>query len=486
MYASVCIVSSPDRDRSKYSPVAHCLLQQTHTLVVAEFSCQVGMRFRRLQTSCPSGQMRWSLATQLRASVEKRGYTDPYIDAKEGPQQRPGGHSRRYPPAWWEMREPLDTNVDLENPMSETTRIAAAQTANRTIPFRVGGPAEALIKVEQNIEALVALANRAADEGCDIVAFPEDCLGPLEWEAGHWKEVDDLLLPAGEMLQDRFAAVARERHMAIVYCNDLLGTSVTDSTPVPVYNTAVLLGSDGTELGRYRKVQPTLSERHRALGDAFPVFDVPAIGPVGMCICYDMVFPETTRALALGGADLVFHCTMGGASFGDGDASLAAFRTRAADNFIYLVVSFRGGGSMIIGPKGQILAEAEGGGDCIVAADVDLTSGREAGDSLGGMTKDFRARLFRERNPAAYRILTDEHPPALTRLRHVEVPSEAEAAALFAEAITTGTERFYEAERLQKAGEMAAAREIFADLGARFGTLWMGTVARQRLAELDG
>ena len=74
---------------------------------------------------------------------------------------------------------------------------------------------------------------------------------------------------------------------------------------------------------------------------------------------------------------------------------------------------------MIIGPKGQILAQAEDGDDCIVAADVDLGGGCGAGDALGGTTKDFRARLFRERNPAAYRILTDENPPALERLRDV-------------------------------------------------------------------
>ncbi|MDA0334463.1 MAG: carbon-nitrogen hydrolase family protein [bacterium] len=368
--------------------------------------------------------------------------------------------------------------------MQDTIRIAAAQTANRTIAFRIGGPQEALEKVRHNLDVLVVLAHQAADEGCNIVAFPEDCLGTLEWEAGHWKEVHDLLEPAELLLQDRFAQVARERDMAIVYCNDLLGDVGRDRTR-PVFNTAVLIGADGTELGRYHKVQPTLSERHRALGDCFPVFDVPHIGPVGMCICYDMVFPETTRALALGGADLVFHCTMGGASFGEGDASLAAFRTRAADNFLYLVVAFRGGGSMIIGPRGQILAEAANSGDCIVAADVDLTSGREAGDALGGMTQDFRARLFRERNPAAYRILTDEHPPALDRLQHVPVPSAAEAAALFAEGITTGSERFYEAERLEKAGDLSKAREIFADLGARFGTLWMGTAARERLTRLD-
>ncbi len=361
-----------------------------------------------------------------------------------------------------------------------TIRIAAAQTANRTIPFRVGGPAQALVQVEENVEALLALVYEAADQGCAIVALPEDCLGTLEWEAGHWQDVHELLQPAGAMMLERLADAARERNMAIVCCNDLPG----DAGGSEVYNTAVLIGADGEEVGRYRKVQPTLGERHRTPGDAFPVFDVAGVGSTGMCICYDMVFPETTRALALNGADLVFHCTMGGASFGDGDASLAAFRTRAADNFLYLVVAFRGGGSMIVGPRGQILAQAETTGDCLVAADVDVTTGRAAGDALGGTTADFRARLFRERNPAAYRVLTDENPPALARLRHVAVPTEAEASAMFAEGITTGSERFYEAERLQAAGDIEAARSIYQDLGARLGTLWMGTAARQRLAQL--
>lgn len=361
-------------------------------------------------------------------------------------------------------------------------RIAAAQTANRTIPFRIGGAPEALARVEENLAALVSLAHKAADEGCTIVAFPEDCLGTLEWEAGHWHEVEELLRPASEMMLQRLGAVAREHQMAIVCCNDVPDVVEGETH---IFNTAILLGADGTEVGRYRKVQPTLSERHRTPGDAFPVFDVAGVGPTGLCICYDMVFPETTRALALNGADLVFHCTMGGASFGEGDASLAAFRTRAADNFLYIVVAFRGGGSMIIGPKGQVLVQAEQGGDCIVSADVDLASGRSAGDALGGTTADFRARLFRERNPAAYSILTDQHPPALARLMDVAVPTEAEASAMFAEGITTGTERFYEAERLQAAGDFDGARVIYQDLAARLGTLWMATASRDRLAKLQ-
>lgn len=360
-----------------------------------------------------------------------------------------------------------------------SVRLAAAQTANRTIPFRVGGPDAALAKVRENLEALVALAEQAADAGCDLVAFPEDCLGTLEWEAGHWDVVHELLRPAGQVMLARLGEVARARGIRIVCCNDLSADGGDE-----VYNTAVLLGVDGAEVGRYRKVQPTWSERHRTPGDDFPVFDVPSVGATGLCICYDMVFPETTRALALNGADLVIHCTMGGASFGEGDASLAAFRTRAADNFLYLVVAFRGGGSLVVGPKGQILAQAEGGGDELVLADVDLAAGREAGDALGGTTADFRARLFRERNPAAYGVLTAAEPPALARLRHVAIPTAAEASERFAEALTTGTERFYEAERLQQAGRAPEARAIYEELARRFDGLWMGRVSVERLRNL--
>ena len=105
-------------------------------------------------------------------------------------------------------------------------------------------------------------------------------------------------------------------------------------------NTAILLGRDGAEIGRYHKVNLPLAEQNRKRGDSFPVFETPELGGIGMCICYDMVFPETSRALALGGADVVFHLTMGGASAaGLGDE---AFMTRAADSEVYLIVSWRG------------------------------------------------------------------------------------------------------------------------------------------------
>ena len=42
-------------------------------------------------------------------------------------------------------------------------RVGAAQTANRTIPFRIGDAEVALRQVEKNLDSLVALAERVAE-----------------------------------------------------------------------------------------------------------------------------------------------------------------------------------------------------------------------------------------------------------------------------------------------------------------------------------
>jgi hypothetical protein len=199
-----------------------------------------------------------------------------------------------------------------------------------------------------------------------------------------------------------------------------------------------------------------------------------------MLICYDMVFPDTPRCLALAGADLVFVPTLGGAALGDGDISTAAFRTRAVDNYLYLVVAKRGGGSMVISPRGQIIARAEGADDLAVA-EIDPFGGREGGDAFNTQ-RDFRGRLFRERVPGAYGILTDPNPPALAR-----VPSNItreEAIRIFSTALTTGEERFTRAEALARAGKKEEAIRIFEELCVECRTSWVERAARERLRAL--
>src|SRR5258708_3230195 len=138
-----------------------------------------------------------------------------------------------------------------------------------------------------------------------------------------------------------------------------------------------------------------IHELYKKRGDGFPVFPTTDLGTVGMLICYDMVFPEAPRCLALAGAGIIFHPPPGGAAIGDNDISRAAFRTRAVENFVYLVVSERGSGSLMVSPQGKVLAEGKGLDD-IAIADIDPTPGRSGGDSMNSQ-EDMRTRLFRER-----------------------------------------------------------------------------------------
>src|SRR5258705_1978964 len=129
---------------------------------------------------------------------------------------------------------------------------------------------------------------------------------------------------------------------------------------------------------------------------------------------------------------------MGTAAIGDDDIGTQALRVRAAENFIWIVVAERGNGAMIISPQGKIVAKAEGP-DGLAMADIDVRGQREGGDALNWQ-RDMRARLFRERNPEAFHILTDTNPPVLRKvaINH----TQQEAGRIMVRALTTGEEEF--------------------------------------------
>src|SRR5262249_31271396 len=158
----------------------------------------------------------------------------------------------------------------------------------------------------------------------------------------------------------------------------------------------------------------------------------------------------------------------------------AALRSGGVENLVYLVGAMRGGGSMIVSPQGKILARAKGA-DGLAIADIDPFGGREGGDAFNTQ-RDMRGRLFRERAPEAYGILTDPNPPVLAK-----VPSNVtkdEAIRIMATALTTGEERFKEAEALARAGKTEEAAGLFERLCAECRTSWIERAARERLTKL--
>jgi predicted amidohydrolase len=234
---------------------------------------------------------------------------------------------------------------------SRTVRVATCQAKRRTIDWHLELPAEVLVAVDKNLDELEAIIHRAGQQNCDALALPEDTLGLLDWIGVNEQAAKEVLPEAVKRMIDRLGRAAAKHRMYLVVCSDYIEADGL------MYNTAFFLGRDGHEIGRYHKVCPTWSESgSRQRGNTFPVFDTPDLGTVGLTICYDLVFPETARCLALQGADIIFFPTMGGAAIGDDDIGLQALRVRATENHVYLVVAFRGSGSMIISPRGKIIA----------------------------------------------------------------------------------------------------------------------------------
>jgi predicted amidohydrolase len=361
-------------------------------------------------------------------------------------------------------------------PAKPAVRVCAAQPASPVVNWRLT-PAQALAGVEKTLGDLDQLVDRAGAEGCQALALPEDTLGLLRWEAGNKAALEEVLPAAVGRMLDRLGKTAASHRMYLICSSDIAGPNGAHR------NTAFFLGRDGREIGRYYKVHPTVSESDRLRGAGFPVFDTPDLGGVGLLICYDMVMPEAARALALAGADIIFVPTMGGAAMvDDPDLDRAAFRTRAVENFVYLVVARRGGGAMIISPQGKVLAEGKGPSG-IAAADIDPFGGRKAGDSANFQV-DMRARLFRERNPAAYGILIDPNPPALKKLPATITVEQA--VRIWATMLTTGEEDFQRAEALLRSGKKAEAAALFERLRTELSGTWIERASRERLAAIGG
>jgi predicted amidohydrolase len=166
-----------------------------------------------------------------------------------------------------------------------------------------------------------------------------------------------------------------------------------------IYNTTPVINPDGIVIGRYRKMFPIQPyEVDVAAGAEFLVFDVPEVGRFGVSICYDMWFPETSRTLAAMGAEVILHPTLTDTI--DRDVELSIARATAATNQCYFFdINGAGDGgvgrSIIVGPSGYVIHQAQGGEETI-PVEINLERVRREREvgilGIGQPLKSFRDR----------------------------------------------------------------------------------------------
>jgi deaminated glutathione amidase len=199
--------------------------------------------------------------------------------------------------------------------------------------------------------------------------------------------------PSPGPAEEAFCAMAQKHHLW------LIPGSMYERVDKRVYNTTPIIDPAGDVVGRYRKIFPFEPyEVGISPGDQFVVFDVPDVGRFGMSICYDMWIPETSRTLAVMGAEVILHPTLTGSIDRDLELSLARATATTNQCYVFDINGIGDGGngrSIICDPEGTVLYEA-GSGDEAIPLEIDLERVRRSREHgvmrLGQPLKSFRDR----------------------------------------------------------------------------------------------
>jgi len=278
--------------------------------------------------------------------------------------------------------------------MSRIVTVAAAQL----------GPIQKAETREQVVARMLALMDEAKAKGADLIVYPELALTTFfpRWyhedraEADAWFEAA-MPNPAVQPLFDR----ARAQGMGMSF-------GYAELTPDGQhFNSSILVDKSGAIVGKYRKIHlpghveydPTrahqhLEKRYFEPGDlGFPVWRTMG-GLMGMCICNDRRWPETYRVMGLQGVEMIvlgFNTpSVNGHKAKEGMAQRLfhhrlSVQAGAYQNSCWVVAVAKAGsedghhlmgGTLIVNPDGEIVAELEGEADGLIVHACDLDDTR--------------------------------------------------------------------------------------------------------------
>ena len=270
----------------------------------------------------------------------------------------------------------------------------------------------------ENIAHAESLVRKAAAQGAQIILLPELFETPyfcIEQDARHLGLAHSV---AEDPAVRHFGPVARE--LGVV-----LPISFFERAGPAYFNSVAVLDADGSNLGIYRKSHipngPGYQEKNYfSPGDTgFKVWPT-RFARIGVGICWDQWFPETARAMALMGAELLLFPTAIGTEpppalpVNSRDHWQRTQQGHAAANLTPLIAANRYGlerslqdpqglyirfygSSFIADGMGAKVAEAPEEGDAVLVQTFDLEAARELRDNWF---------VFRDRRPDLYGALT--------------------------------------------------------------------------------
>jgi N-carbamoylputrescine amidase len=259
----------------------------------------------------------------------------------------------------------------------------------------------------------------AAQAKVQLLLFSELFMSPffpnrLEQDFDRWFiDVD------GEVMRE-LTGLARSHGIAAVF-------GFGERSASGYFNSALVCDEQGATLGIYRKTHipayfpnaqqggtGSFEKFYFTPGGALPVFDWRGVR-FGIQICNDRLYPEPSRVLAMHGAQMILMpiCY---STYSD-PTQRASFwevplRARAFENGVYVIASNRVGvegprhhlgRSMIVDPRGMIIAEAGSEGPELLVTDIDLAAVQRARSGFP---------WWRDRRPDLYGDLLATDPPA--------------------------------------------------------------------------
>jgi len=300
------------------------------------------------------------------------------------------------------------------------------------VPVAVVQAAPVAFDIARTLDKVADLTADAVKTGARVVLFPEafvsayprgldfgSRVGSRSDEGREWyRRYAESSLPIPGPEFERLGAISARNNIHLVI-------GVIERDGATLYCAVLFFGPDGSFLGKHRKLMPTGSERlvwGQGDGSTLPVVDTP-YGKLGAVICWENYMPLMRAAMYAKGIEIYCAPTADGR-----ETWLPSMRHIALEGRVFVVTAnqfclrsdyptdyptpfgdepktvMSRGGSCIIGPLGNILAEPVWDREAILTAELDrrdLLRARYDFDPVGHYSR-----------PDVFQLLVDERQRA--------------------------------------------------------------------------